>query len=126
MAMNKTEQAYVKQLEQRLAELEVLVKRPELIKPDVPPPGHGSRHGSLTKGWLYNIYSKRVEPACSTSTGHAFGRNDRTTTQNPRWLYSTESLAYRAMQAEMEEQMLKELGQIEMRIKQAETREKKK
>lgn len=93
------------------------------IAPDVPPPGHGdytSGSMSLTKGFLHNAYSSRVEPACSSSISHNFGSNERTNQQRAVWLYSTRVLALRAMRYEVERQSAVRLMEIDRLIELAE------
>ena len=79
------------------------------VAPDVAPP----ESGGLSKGFLPNAYSVRVEPACSSSVSHAFGRDDRTTSQGARWLFSTKVLALKAMRHEVEMEAAKKLHAID-------------
>lgn len=84
--------------------------------PDVPPPSQGNSFGELTTGWMFNAYSKYVEVACSSSIHHAIGRNDKTTTQNPRWLYSTKLKALEAMKNVVQKNHAIEIAEIDKRI----------
>jgi len=84
------------------------------ISPDVPIP---SGSGTIVNGWLYHVYDNgRVEKACTSSVHHSFGNWDRTTTQNPRSLYSTELLAYKAMRHEMERAFAEKLAAVDAKI----------
>lgn len=80
------------------------------VRPDVPIPiGAG-----LSTGWL--PFHSRVEIACSSSVHHATGRTDKTTSQNPRNLYSTKLLALRALRHEMELRFAQELANVDKQI----------
>jgi hypothetical protein len=62
--------------------------------------------------------SPSVEPGCSSSIGHAIGQTDRTTTQQPRWLYSAKSLAARSLLYEVEQSYLNEMDEILKKIEE--------
>ncbi len=113
MSMNKKEKLYVEQLEKELA-LFKADKITQEILPDVPPPSGG--FGELTKGWLFNSYNKMVNKACSSCVGHNPHMDDKTSSQNPVHLYSTELLATKAMRYQVELQWLQELAKIDARI----------
>lgn len=87
--MTKKEMAEMEALKTRLA----LRFYPE-VEPDIEIPGFGE---GIKNGWLPNVYSRRVEKACTSSVYHNFGGWDKTTTQCPRRLYSTEKKAYEAL-----------------------------
>lgn len=70
----------------------------------------------LRKGWLYNAYNDDVEVACTSSINHAYGRDDETTTQMAKPLYSTKLLALKALRADVERQVAKRLADIDARI----------
>lgn len=122
MAMNKKERAYVEQLEEQLR-LAKALRFTESVEPDVAPPTDNTK---LSKGFLFNdsFNYYRVEPACSSIIYHGFGRNDRTTTQGARHLYSTRSLALRAMRHCAEQRCALMLADIDRQIEQAEAEEK--
>jgi hypothetical protein len=114
MAMNKKEQAEMERLRDELR-LAKALRFTEAVKPDVIPPESFS---GLVKGFLYNAYyaEPRVVPACSSSTSHGWGRDDKTTTQQPRSLYSTRLLALRACRHDLEKQCAKLLAEIDRQI----------
>jgi hypothetical protein len=87
----------------------------EPVLPDVMPPKGGD---DLSKGFLHNSYSMRAEPACSSSVYHGIGRNDKTTSQGTRHLYSTRLLALKAMRHEVENEAAKKLHEIDKLIEQ--------
>jgi len=111
--MNKKEQAYVEELETRLA-LRFTGEGPLL--PDVASPSPGERGSRLIKGFAFNGYSKRVDVACSSSVHHSVGRDDRTDRQQPKSLYSTRKLALQAMRREMEMNFARELRAVDRMI----------
>jgi hypothetical protein len=71
---------------------------------------------------LFNSYRdyERVVPACSSSVHHAFGRDDKTDTQQPRRLFSTPVLAWKALRNETEKRFAKELAKIDIEIQKLE------
>jgi len=83
--------------------------------PDVPPPDNGS-YGTLTTGYMWNIGYRTVNEGCSSSTGHAYGRTDRATSQRPAALYSTRLLALLALRAVLEQEFAGELANIDVQI----------
>lgn len=83
------------------------------VLPDVPAPQFSD---GLSKGFLPNAYSLRVVPACSSSVSHAFGRDDQTSSQGPRSLYSTRLLAFQAMRYEVAVESAKRLHEIDKLI----------
>ncbi len=106
--MNKTEQKEFERLKTLLA----LKHWPEVL-PDVVPPSISEPFATLTTGYMYNSYSKTVNPACSSSIGHSIGRTDKTTTQKPIKMYSTKKLALRAMLHELSMCFAHEMRQLE-------------
>lgn len=73
----------------------------------------------LTKGWLpiaSSSTSARVEPACSSSVHHATGRTDKTTTQQPRRLFSSRLTALRQLRYEAEQEAASRLRSIDRMI----------
>lgn len=115
MAMTKKEQAAFAELQQELR-LARALRYTEPVAPDIPIP-EGSK---LTKGFLFNAYhghgGDRVEPACSSSIYHAFGRDDKTDRQQPRRLYSTKVLALKALRHAVEKDVAKRLADIDTAI----------
>jgi hypothetical protein len=114
MAMNKKEQAMVEALKVEALKVEAAFKRTSEILPDVPPPESCS--DELTKGFLFNAYCIEVRTACSSATGHSHGRNDRTSSQRARSLYSTRLLALKAMRFEVEKRIMTELRKVDRQI----------
>lgn len=112
MAMNKKEQAEFAALKEEVCIARAL-RFTDPVSPDVAPP----KFGRLSTGFLF-AGTRGVEVACSSSTGHAYGRDDKTTTQNPRWLYSTKLLALRAMRHEREIICARELARIDKEIEE--------
>ena len=112
MAMNKREQAMVADLQEQLRLARALRFTPA-VGPDVPVPD--SERNKLVRGFLYNAYEGefRVVPACSTSSFHSFGRNDRTDAQGGVQLYSTHLRALQACRNDAERQCAKWLADID-------------
>lgn len=88
--------------------------------PDIAPPENGTK---LSTGWMYNAYTRSVEIACSSSIHHAIGRNDKTTSQKPRHLYSSKHGALMAMYNVLEKHFSKELQDIKCLIEKELTNE---
>lgn len=108
--MNKKEQAAFAAMQDE-ARLARALRFTDPVKEDVPPP---EGFQALTKGFL--AWGDRVEVACSSAVSHAFGRDDKTTTQNSRWLFSTRLLALRAARHRMEREFAKKLADIDKKI----------
>ena len=108
MAMTKKELAEVEALKTRLS-----LRFYQEIEPDIDIPKEG-----IVNGWLYNEYAMRVEKACTSSISHNYGGWDKTTTQQPRRLYSTKALAYKALLAKMAVKYANELRAIEKRMEE--------
>ena len=86
---------------------------------DLPPPvGNG-----LTRGWSFNAYNQNVSKMCSSSTGHGFGW-EKTSSQRPTKLYSTEALAWKALRHELEIEYSKSLASIDAEIEKLTTHER--
>ena len=122
MAMNKKEKLYVAELEQKLAILEAN-KTTHKIPADIPPPSPSERGFPLTVGWVFNPHSMVVSKGCSSTVGHSRTRTDKTQSQRPIWLYSTELLATRALRYELEQAQLEVLSNIDKKIKALENEE---
>lgn len=108
MAMTKKEMADVEALKTKLA----LRFYPE-VEPDIDIPSHDD---GIKNGWLYNEYSMSVEKACTSSVNHNYGGWDRTTTQHPRRLFSTEKKAYEALLCAMSKKYASEMRSVERRM----------
>jgi hypothetical protein len=115
MAMNKKEKEYLEHILTQFA-----LRHTQEVLPDIPPPPLGSPHGTLTKGFLFNSYSKEVRESCSSSMYHSYHRSDKTNTQGARHLYSSRLLALKAMRYEVEQKYAKELREIDKLIEEIE------
>lgn len=113
MAMSKKERAEMEELRQRLSTIAAL-RWTEPVEPDVPVPDWKTGN-ELSKGFL-PCGSDRVEVACSSSCYHAIGRNDKTNSQQARWLYSTRLLALRALRHRVELESAHKLARIDAQI----------
>lgn len=109
------------------AEFERLLTRAALrstspVEPDVAPPVYGD---GMTQGFTIvgpcGEYA-RVDVACSSSVYHGVGYTDKTTTQNPRWLYSSRLLALRALRYDIEQQCAVRLRRIDAMIEEEEAK----
>lgn len=118
MAMNKQEKAELEALKKELL-LNAALRWTEKVETDVPIPTHDVSFGTLSKGFLHVAAmgdSPRVELACSSTINHSTGRNDKTTTQGARRLYSTRLLALKALRNEVEQHCAKKLAEIDKDI----------
>ena len=107
--MTKKEAAKVESMRRELSIVAAL-RWTEKVLPDIPiPTGSG-----FTKGWLTGF--DRVDIACSNSVFHAYGRNDKTTTQQPAALFSTRILALKALRYQMERRFAEVLANIDRQI----------
>jgi len=113
MAMNKKEQAEMERLKTDLL-IAKAMRFTDKVEPDLMPPKSLSE--GLVKGFLYNSYSPRVERSCTSSVHHSFGSDEKTSTQNPKCLYSTELLAWKACRNAMEEEFAKKLAGVDLII----------
>ncbi len=88
------------------------------VEPDIlaPNPGERTKGSGVLNGYLYNSYSVRVEPSCTSSIHHSFGQHDKTTSHGARDLYSTPLLATLAMRNEIERESAKILRQVDVLI----------
>lgn len=111
MAMNKKEQ---KELED--AKIAAALRWTAPVAPDVNPPSPMHPGERLSKGFLFNAHSREVRPSCSSSISHSYGRDDKTTSQGARALYSTRLLALKALRHECEKQFAEILRIIDKRI----------
>ncbi len=118
MAMTKAEKQHLQDLERQLREAKAL-RFTDPVEVDLPPPDN---FRALSKGWSFwvpTVYlrhnSPRVEKACSSSISHGTGW-EKVCSQNPRWLYSTELLAWKAARREAEEETARLLAYIDERI----------
>lgn len=119
MAMNKKEQAAFADLERQLA-LVMALRVTDAVEYDVMPPSVDALSTEkLRKGWLFNSYNDEVGRACTSSMYHNRHGDDKTTTQQPARLYSTEERALRALRHAVELICMKRLAGIDNRIKQA-------
>lgn len=123
--MNKKEQAAFTELQEQLR-LAKALRWTEPVSADIEPPKSITQE-RLRKGWLYNGYiggygsSGRVDRACTSCSSHSFGNDDKTTTQRPRWLYSTKLRALKAMRHDIENQVAKILANIDEQIEEEST-----
>lgn len=118
--MNKKETAAFEQLKHELR-LAKALSWTQPIAPDLQPPSTQERGDRLVKGWLFNAYSNgysgdKTAIACTSSIHHSWGNNDKTTTQGPRHLFSTELRALQALRHEVELQCARRLASIDERI----------
>ena len=118
MAMTKKEKALLESLENELR-LAKAFRFTDKVNPDVLAPLPGESFGKLVTGYLIvgeQGDNPRVEVACSSSIHHSAGRNDRTTTQGPRNLFSTRLLALKAMRNIVEIRFASMLAEIDRKI----------
>jgi hypothetical protein len=88
------------------------------VAPDVPKPAGGTSRE--TSGYVFNAYSRCVDPAWSTCVSHGLRKKTRdgSGSQNGIALYSTELLAYKGMRAAMELRFAHELAVIDDKIRE--------
>jgi len=113
--VNKKEQERFEELLTRAA-----LRSTSPTLPDVDVPNDG-----LSTGFLYageNSVDPRVDVACSSSVHHAFGRNDKTTSQRPRRLYSTRLLALKGLRYAVEQRCAAILRGIDRQIEEEEVK----
>ena len=102
MAMTKKELAEMGELKKKLA-IALAFRRTEKIERDVPPPSHDAPFSTLSKGWDSHAYDGvSVWEGCSSLSSHGRGWS-QTSSQNPRWLYSSKVKALKAARWELEE-----------------------
>ena len=114
--MTKKELAAFEELQLKLRMVIALRMTDQVTQPDVAPP---TEPFELTTGWVFNSHARRVNVACSSGTGHSFGRNDKTDSQQPAWLYSSKKLALQAMRHELELEFAKALLLVDKQIEGA-------
>lgn len=83
-----------------------------------PPEGYTE----LRQGYLFNAYTSRISPACTSAVSHSEYRNDETTTQRPRRLYSTPLRALLALRNAVERECAEQLERIGRMIEEAQER----
>jgi hypothetical protein len=110
--MNKKESAEMQALKDQIIRLQAW-KLTDKVDRDLPPPAHGSN--GLTRGWDFNDYSNSVFKVCSSSIHHGHGW-EKTSSQDPRHLFSTEELAYRALRYAVEQKSLDAMSKIDAAI----------
>lgn len=116
MAMTKKERA---EFDAALKEARILgaLRWTGEVLPDVAPPSNGSKFGTLSKGFAFAGWDHvRIEPAYSSSISHNIGRDDGTSMQQPRWLYSTRLLALQAARNSLERRFAESLAVIDAAI----------
>lgn len=115
--MNKKEQ---KAFDDAIAKIRLLsaLRWTQVVETDVAIPGS---YSTLAKGWLFNTHYLIAERSCSSSVYHAYGRDDKTTSQNPRRLYSTQLLALKACRNAVELESAKRLATLDAAIAALET-----
>lgn len=111
--MNKKEQAYVAELETRLA-----LRFTDPVEPDVLPTDYTTKR----VGYSFNAYSKEAYLAWTTT--HAHGTGDGSSrmmsgSQGDTPLYSSRKRALQALRCALEQQYAKELYRIDQLIKGA-------
>lgn len=114
MAMTKKERAEFDAAIER-AEMLAALRWTNPVVPDVPIP----EWDKVSTGFSQNAYTMRVERMWSRSNLHGIGEYSpfKHGSQHGRRLYSTELLAWKAMRAELEMRMARELMQIDRKIK---------
>lgn len=70
----------------------------------------------LSTGYDYNEAAMRVDIACSSSTSHSWGRNDKAIAQRTIKMFSTRLLALQALRVAMEIAYAKRLAEIDKQI----------
>lgn len=108
--MNKKEQAYVAELETRLA-----LRFTDPVEPDVLP----TDYQVPRVGYSFNTYHREAYQAWTTTSLH--GRGDGSSrmaaSRGAKPLYSSEKRALQALRHELEQQYAKELYRIDQLIK---------
>ena len=112
MGMNKKELAEMESLRVELLRAKSF-RLTDKVERDLPPPPF-SRDG-LTKGWDYNAHSLAANKHCSSSMYNGSGW-EKTTSQQPRSLFSTELLALRAMRYHVEQEAMTRLAAVDALI----------
>lgn len=106
--MNKKELAEMEHLKTLLA-----LRHYPKIEPDIDIPNDWN---VINNGYWFNSYSGTVSKACTNSVHHSIGNWDKTTSQQPKRLYSTEKLAYQAMLHDMSMEFARKLRLVEIKM----------
>jgi hypothetical protein len=113
MAMSKKERAEFDALLDELR-LVAALRWTEPVAPDVPTPkGNELSRGYLPIGVMSD--SARVTEACSSSVNHGLD-HQKTSTQQPRALYSTRLLALKALRHQIEIDCAQRLARVDRQI----------
>ena len=115
MSMNKKEQAEVAALRHELGIAKAL-RFTDPVAPDVDIP---TSFQKVVNGWNYHVSTwdgARVEKSCTSSGSHSWGNWDKTTSQGPRRLYSTELRATLAARSELARLCAEALARVDARI----------
>jgi hypothetical protein len=119
--MNKKEQKAFDDLKEQLR-IAKAMRFTEDVPEDVPIPKEWKE---LAKGWLFNAYRWKsyanptaVDKACSSTTGHDFGSDTKTSTQGPKPLFSTKLRALKAMRRAIELEYAKSLADLDKLIEE--------
>ena len=118
MAMNKKEKAYVEKLEILAA-----LRHTDGAEEDVLPPEscvYDDDDDELTKGYTFNSYAKRVDESCSSFMSHSKHKNTKATSEGSISMFSTKTLAYKAMRKDIELRCARELRAIDLLIEASE------
>ena len=126
----KWAQAYIHELEERTftaekrAEaIQVMHNGAPTIKPNIAPP---NTFQEIVNGWIAsrpnNIWESTpiLNKGCTSSISHAVGKWDKTTSQQPIWLYSSPSLALRSLLPEIVQAYRDEIATTLQMIKEYE------
>jgi hypothetical protein len=111
MAMTKKEREEMEALRRELA-IASAFRMTDPVDRDLPPPTDFS---DLSRGWDFNAHNRSVEKACSSCVHHGSGW-ERTNTQRPAHLYSTERRAWLALRYAIARQAAAHLAEIDARI----------
>ena len=115
MAMTKKEAAEVERIKEELR-LKGALRATSPVEPDVPIPSL-STPSDLAKGYLFVCCNwPRIEKACSSSCYHSSGRDDKTTSQGARMLYSTPLRAALALRYATEQECAQRLAMVDEMI----------
>ena len=117
MAMTKKEQAAMQAAIDR-AETLAALRWTGPVEPDVAPPKYGEGY---TQGWSFNAHSATVDFGWSSSIYHGRGEAPkegefRSGSQQPRWFFSSETLALQALRHVLEKRAAESLLAVDRRI----------
>lgn len=116
MAMTKKEQAEMQALRDEIRLAKALRWTGPAPTKDVPPP---TGWGELSVGWWYREneqWGDKVDQGCSSSVTHSTHSTTKTSTQGPRYFYSTKLRALQALRVEVELVSAKRLAAIDAQI----------